>query len=677
MASPAAAGGSSSPFKVAILATSTHDQATKKPYTLYTMSVHYTVPEALRGGESTTVLDWTVGHRYSDFEALRAKLAELSTQVPSLPGKSWFGSLSAELVASRKAGLTTFLQECQQRPWILARPEFLDFVQVAENVPAHLRYAWQPKVIKEVRNLNAAGATDTFGANDALYLEQPLVLLLGMEEQRMLTKVDNVLSQVRMPWEKKTLQLPRPQPLGTFRIHKVDPATGDWRLTCSISTDVGVVCLAFEEDTRVLWSGMDDGAVLAHRISADWADAEQIKELRNLHEAKSRVTALALHRQKHYLLSVSRDKHLAVYDIRKDLVLSTTAVGASVNAGAWISALEIDEGSELAFLGTYATFIHIVDIANATNPRLLHTLEGHTGSVRCLQYRPAERLLLSGGFDGHAALWNINNQSREAVLRSRSVGWLREAANEKVKSVAFLPPVPGSASGEDGSQGLVAVGQDGGFLSFFSVATGRMLFALKAHQNNVVKLVYLEGAQVLISAGLDGAVKFWSIPAQRSVAGEKPLLAQAVDAVQGAMQQASISASSASAAASSAVAAASLFFKPSNSASASSSNAGPRKDSSFGPSAPPPSVAGAHSVLHKSSRADSADSSTFSTSVPTHGAGLQEEEEEEFVPGEGQAAPQSGSSRAEVLGSPPAIPEEHAAGDAVEVPGDQEEADIF
>jgi hypothetical protein len=178
-----------SPLQVAILATSTHDADTKKPYTLYVMSVHYTVPAVISSASEQQKLDWTVSRRYSDFEALRAKLAELSTQVPTLPGKSWFGSLSADLVATRKAALSVFLTECQQRPWICERPEWQSFLQVGENVAGPLRLQWQPLVIKEVKNTNAAGATDSFGVNDVLYLESSLVLFLGLEEQRIMQKV--------------------------------------------------------------------------------------------------------------------------------------------------------------------------------------------------------------------------------------------------------------------------------------------------------------------------------------------------------------------------------------------------------------------------------------------------------------------------------------------------------
>ena len=97
----------------------------------------------------------------------------------------------------------------------------------------------------------------------------------------------------------------------------VDPETGNWKTMCSVATTAGVVCLEFEEHTRTLIAGLDDGAVHLYRVDAGWQDLECTKELTNLHEAKTRVTALALHKRKQYLFSASRDKHMALYDLRK------------------------------------------------------------------------------------------------------------------------------------------------------------------------------------------------------------------------------------------------------------------------------------------------------------------------------------------------------------------------
>lgn len=137
-----------------------------------------------------------------------------------------------------------------------------------------------------------------------------------MEEQRLLTKLDNTLSSIRLPWEKDTV-VPRPLPLGTIRIHKVDSGTGVWKVMCSVPIPAGVVCLAFDEDTRTIIAGLDDGCVSLYRIDPRWEDLEPLKELRGNHEPKSRVTALVLHQRKHFLLSAARDKQLSIYDLRK------------------------------------------------------------------------------------------------------------------------------------------------------------------------------------------------------------------------------------------------------------------------------------------------------------------------------------------------------------------------
>lgn len=611
---------------------------------LYVISVHYTIPPALlKPGESSTVIDWTVSHRYSDFEALRSKLVELSTNVPALPGKSWFGSLSSDLVNTRKVGLTTWLAECVSRPWILEREEWKSFLCIDRHVPPAKRLEWTPLEIKQVRNTPIAGTSATYGVNDLIYLPSALVLLLGMEEQRLLTKLDNTLSSLKLPWEKDGV-VPRPLPLGTIRIHKVDAGTGVWKTMCSVPIAAGVVCLAFDEETRTVCAGLDDGALALFRIDPRWEDLEPLRELRTNHESKARVTAIVIHNRKHWLLSAARDKCLSIYDLRKEQLISSTVVGASVGAAAWVSALELDEDADLAFLGTYSQHIHIYDLSSPASPKLLHTLEGHTGSVRCMQYRPAERYLFSGGYEGWAGIWSINSSSREAVLRSRSVGWLKDGANEKVKSVLFIPPSSGPSPGSPAALssaaqgGLVVIGQDAGYLCFFSVSTGLLRYATKAHASTIVKLVFIEDASVLISAGLDGVVRFWSIPTAPMIAGESDQIteassgaaAAAAAAGAGARRKRSIDESSGGPRSPAAAGSASAAASPSAASASSSSYTSsptpffggpqqqqsqqqtpPRKSTASSTAAPPPSVASGHSVLHKSSRADSQDGTTF------------------------------------------------------------------
>ena len=113
-----------------------------------------------------------------------------------------------------------FLQECLCRQWVRELAEWRDFLRIPVQVPSRLVYEWQPTIIKKVQNLSAAGTSETYGVTDAVYLPGPLVLLLGLEEQRLLQKVDNIVSQIRMPWEKKVV-LARPLPLGAVKVHRV------------------------------------------------------------------------------------------------------------------------------------------------------------------------------------------------------------------------------------------------------------------------------------------------------------------------------------------------------------------------------------------------------------------------------------------------------------------------
>jgi len=598
------------PWRVQIPATTTEHQDSK-PFTVYVISIHYTVPAPLRNalasGE-TTVIDWTVNRRYSEFETLRSKLVQYSSNVPPLPGKTLWGSLSADTVATRKVGLANFLNQSLASGWILEMECFREFLRIDEQVPARLMVRWRPIEIKCVGGAGPgvaasaiAGSSATLGVTDLVYLPEQLVLMTGMEEQRLLAKADNIVSQIKLFQSKSTPT--RPLPLGAIKIHRVDEL-GSWRVVCSVDTVSGVSCMNWNNEQRNLICGADDGTVSLYKVSPDFLDLE-LRRCWNIHAA--RVAAMCWYKKRSVLLTAGRDRELVVFDPVKEVAMSSTTVGAAVSASAWVSSLQVDEAEERAFVGTYATFIHIYDISTPSFPRLLHTLQGHTGSVRCLQYRPIERYLFSGGFDHWAGVWTIG-PGDAGVLRSRCVGWLKEGAPQKIKSIVFIPPLAtvGDSAGSDvalvGTNGLVVTGHDDGFISFFDIATGRMRYSVRAHTNSVVQLRYLEEPRVLLTSSLDGSVKFLSIPSATGSATANVSAQHARDA----------RSDSEAAAAAAAVAALSLVPSTTSSSSSSSSEVGPRKSSSFGPSAPPPSMASGGSVLRKSSRAD--DVTLFSTS---------------------------------------------------------------
>lgn len=592
------------------------------------------------------MLDWTISRRYSDFEALRSRLNEFSTVVPSLPGKSWLGHMSSEFIQTRKNGLNAFLHDAIQLAWITDSNAWREFLDVTSHVPGKYLYHWAPIEIKAVRNhttTGAAGATESYGVNDLVYLPKQLVMFMGMEDQRLLQKVDNfVTSKFRLPWDKAPP--PRPVPLGCIKIHKVDE-TGAWRLMCSVTTQAGVVCLDYHQESMTLIAGLDDGAIHMYRVNPAYVEMELKKEIRN-HE-KQRCTAVYYHQRKQYILSAGRDKNFCIYDLRKDLLLSTTIVGGQVGAPAWISAMEVEEDADRVFIGTYASHIHIYDIANPTTPRLLHTLDAHTGSVRCLQYRRQDRYLFSGGFDAAAGIWSIPNGTDEAIARARSVGWLKDGANQKMKSIIFIPPPPNQHE----SRGLVITGQDGGYISIFDVSTGRLKCGLKGHAGAVVKLIHLADDNILITAGLDGVVKFWQIPLKPMTmeVGTGAATIAAINQITTATESIALTPSS------------SQQQSESSTPATSSSQHKRRKSSSLTPDAPPPTMASTSGILHKTSGADAAFFDVGSVSIDENSIGTEE------TIAETEAAVEVPNSN-----------EEQQTSGAVEVPAPfEDEPDIF
>ena len=58
---------------------------------------------------------WTLSKRYSEFEALYKSLCQIITNVPTIPGKSFFKLTSKDSLEKRKNHLESFLHECVNR----------------------------------------------------------------------------------------------------------------------------------------------------------------------------------------------------------------------------------------------------------------------------------------------------------------------------------------------------------------------------------------------------------------------------------------------------------------------------------------------------------------------------------------------------------------------------------
>ena len=78
---------------------------------------------------------WTLSKRYSEFEALYKSLCQIITNVPTIPGKSFFKLTSKDSLEKRKNHLESFLHECVNRKDIMASEAIKNFLELEKHSP--------------------------------------------------------------------------------------------------------------------------------------------------------------------------------------------------------------------------------------------------------------------------------------------------------------------------------------------------------------------------------------------------------------------------------------------------------------------------------------------------------------------------------------------------------------
>lgn len=171
---------------------------------------------------------------------------------------------------------------------------------------------------------------------------------------------------------------------------------------------------------------------------------------------------------------------------------------------------------------------HAIRIMDVNSLKVVTTLEGHTDLIQSLEFNHRGNLLASAGNDGRLILWNRSENFRrfQTMGVNSALACARFAPDDsEIAAVGFQSEVhlfgrarrPGRPKVEcdctdlralayRGDGKLLAVAGRNGHVHLFDRTTDKLLDAYGMHSGRIHDVRFVEGSNVIISAGEDGTV---------------------------------------------------------------------------------------------------------------------------------------------------------------------------
>lgn len=178
-----------------------------------------------------------------------------------------------------------------------------------------------------------------------------------------------------------------------------------------------------------------------------------------------------------FIFSGGVDKHVIRWDINniensKILIKSSEAVYS----------LYFHEGNNLLFIGTSTGKIHIIDLFQKKEIKLL---KSHTDKI--FDFKLFDSYLLSASADGCLAFTNVNTLKTEQIL---------QVSNERIRSIDIKNNIAVIACGDSN-------------IRVIDLNTKLILKSFKAHEKSCNVVKFHPTNDTLLSGGWDAHLKFW------------------------------------------------------------------------------------------------------------------------------------------------------------------------
>jgi WD40 repeat protein len=142
-----------------------------------------------------------------------------------------------------------------------------------------------------------------------------------------------------------------------------------------------------------------------------------------------------------------------------------------------------------------------IKLWNLSTGELLHTFTGHSSAVIAVAFSPDGKTLASASnhelFDGSIKLWDVEKKTFKQSLGNALVAL-------RTSCLAFSPDEQTLANGHIGSTVI------GATIDIWNLKKSKIEKTLWGHVWEVNSLAFSQDGRILVSGGLDGAVKIWN-----------------------------------------------------------------------------------------------------------------------------------------------------------------------
>ena len=426
---------------------------------------------------------WVLEKRYSEIHLLHKTISKLYPNIPPMPGKTLFKIKDRDQLEKRKKQLEVFLRECANRKDIVSNETFKGFLEIDKHSP-DMTYN-PPTIIYENNEL-------PLGVRDCIYFEEAQILFLVCCDMNIASRVDAYITNVNLPWEKKTDQHISVGAVFAFKV--IEDKRGNSYLfdklwAKSFPEQTGVV--NFNKKELVLQVGLDSGSVNFYKTSVE-SKYLAFDEVLTFKPHTNRVMGLTYDDQQGYIYSCGSDKKFMMAEYNN--IANVTEVAQSTHG---YTCLIHDKPNERIFLTNEGGVLSIF-MTNTFPPTLVNVIQTHTTNcIRGLDIDFHKQYIFTGTNKGDISILDLGQPGKEKLIKEISYF----GGNLEIRILRYNPDNHELYSGDQ--KGKITV---------WSLKTGQSIYAWQAHSEAITQMRYDRRKKHLLSVGKDKKIIYWQIP---------------------------------------------------------------------------------------------------------------------------------------------------------------------